>query len=119
MSLAYYYKLLGEKQHQLQRLQTCNSQLQECQQEFIYYERTITKPELSRDTWQGMLAAKFDTIRMEGILTRYRDMENQQFSAAFTVLSDKMQIIQNEISAIKQIITTLEAELAAERTKSK
>ncbi|WP_102693025.1 DUF5082 domain-containing protein [Rummeliibacillus pycnus] len=119
MSLAYYYALLREKEHQLQRLQICNSQLQAHQQEFIEYEKKITQPPLTSSTWQGMLANKFDQTRTEQMLTKYHELDGQQFSSVYTVFGDKMKSLQDEIIAIKEIIKRLEAELAAERKKSK
>jgi len=119
MSLAYYYALLREKEHQLQRLQTANSQLHAHQQEFIAYEKNITQPTLTSSTWQGMLANKFDQTRTEQMLTKYHDLDGQQFSSVYTVFGDKMKSLQDEIIAIKQIIRDLEAALAAERAKAK
>ncbi|MGG0658085.1 YwqH-like family protein [Rummeliibacillus pycnus] len=119
MSLGYYYALLREKEYQLERLQACNSQLHAHQQEFIEYEIKITQPTLSSNTWQGMLANKFDQTRTEQMLTKYRELDGQQFSSVYKVLGDKIKSLQEEIISIKEIIRRLEEELAAEREKSK
>ena len=119
MSLAYYYALLGEKQYQYQRLQTCSKQLHTYQKDFIEYEKKIIQPTLSSNTWQGSLANKFDQTRTEQMLTKYRELDGQQFSSVYTVLDDKMKSLLDEISAIKQTIKDLEEALAAEREKAK
>lgn len=119
MSLAYYYALLREKQEQLQRLQACINQLHLHQQEFIGYESNITQPTLSSKTWQGVLATKFDQTRHEQMLTKYRELDGQQFNSVYTVIAEKMSSLQSEISAIKEMIKSLEAARAAERAKAK
>lgn len=119
MSLAYYYALLREKQEQLRRLQACSNQLHIHQQDFIEYESNITQPALTSKTWQGVLATKFDQTRHEQMLTKYRELDGQQFNSVYTVIAEKMSSLQSEISAIKEIIRSLEAARAAERAKSK
>ncbi|WP_282138430.1 YwqH-like family protein [Rossellomorea aquimaris] len=113
MSLYFYYGLLREKREQLQRLQTCQSKLQGNKQEFSSYRESITNPELSAFTWQGTLANKFDEIRFEGMLHYFTDIENNQFSEVFSMLSSKMQTIRSEIQAIEQTIHRLESEAEA------
>lgn len=119
LSLAYYYALLREKQEQLRRLQACSNQLHIHQQDFIEYESNITQPALTSKTWQGVLATKFDQTRHEQMLTKYRELDGQQFNSVYTVIAEKMNSLQSEISAIKEIIRSLEAARAAERAKSK
>lgn len=119
MSLAYYYRLLGEKQYQLQRLENCSNQLHIQQQEFIAYEKMLIQPTLTTNTWRGRLADKFDQTRNEQMLTIYQELDVQQFNAVYRVIGDKMNSLKDEISEIKQIIRTLEAEEAAKREKSK
>ena len=119
LSLAYYYALLREKQEQLRRLQACSNQLHLHQQEFIEYESNITQPPLSSKTWRGVLATKFDQTRHEQMLTKYRELDGQQFNSVYTVIAEKMSSLQSEISAIKEMIRSLEAARAAERAKSK
>ncbi|KAA0566059.1 DUF5082 domain-containing protein [Bacillus sp. CH30_1T] len=113
MSLYFYYGLLWEKREQLQRLQECQSKLQGNKQEFSSYRESITKPELSAFTWQGTLASKFDEIRLEGMLHYFTEIENNQFSEVFSMLSSKMHTIRSEIQAIEQTIHRLESEAEA------
>lgn len=110
MSLYYYYGLLREKREHLQRLQECQSRLRANKHEFSSYRESITNPELSAFTWQGTLANKFDEIRLEGMLHYFTDIENNQFSEVFSLLSSKMQTISSEIQAIEQTIHRLESE---------
>lgn len=117
MSLGYYYSLLAKKQSDLQRLLDCKGELQGKQQEFNYYRHTVTKQDLSPFTWQGRLADEFEDIRFEQMLTSYTDIESNQFHDVFSAISRKLQQIQQEIDSIKQTIASLEAQLAAERSK--
>lgn len=109
MSLSYYYALLRLKQEQLVRLQNCNSELQGNKQEFSNFKPSITMPDLTAQTWFGMLASEFDDIRFDGMLNSYSEIEGNQFSNIFAALIAKIQQIQQEIIAIQQTIAALEA----------
>jgi hypothetical protein len=117
MSLGYYYSLLAKKQNELQRLLACKGELQGKQQEFTHYRHTVTRPDLSPFTWQGKLAGEFEDIRFEQMLASYTDIESNQFLEVFSAIDRKLQQIQQEIDSIKQTIASLEAQLAAERSK--
>ncbi|MGG3889377.1 YwqH-like family protein [Metabacillus fastidiosus] len=117
MSLAYYYSLLSKKQHQLERLQTCDSDLHNHQQEFLHYKKNVTDPELSQDNWQGHLADAFDDIRTGEMTSSYHHIQNTQFNNIFSLLNEKIRLIQDEIKSIKQTIAALEAQAAAELNK--
>ena len=110
MSLAYWYALLNKKQNDLNRLQTCNGQLTGKQSEFSSNQHLMTKPELTSATWKGTLAARFDDIRIDGILASYEEIQNTQFSRTFLILTDKMEQIRLEIESIRATIARLEAE---------
>lgn len=110
MSLAYYYGLLQKKQSDLQRLQICKGQLIIKKGEFLANTYLMTKPELTSSTWQGQLARQFETIRIDGILASYQEIQSSQFNQVFSVLSSKMYEIAQEIEAIKQTIALLEEE---------
>ncbi|MGV3267364.1 hypothetical protein [Cytobacillus pseudoceanisediminis] len=51
------------------------------------------------------------------MLTSYTDIESNQFHEVFSAIDRKLQQIQQEIDSIKQTIASLEAQLAAERSK--
>lgn len=119
MSLAYYYALLQKKQNDLQRLRTCNYSLLNKQAEFTNKKYLMTEPELTEDTWYGTLASDFDTIRIEGILASYTEIEDTQFNNVFSELNRKIQEIIAEIEAIKQTIARLEAEAARQAASSR
>ncbi|MCM3093779.1 MULTISPECIES: DUF5082 family protein [unclassified Cytobacillus] len=117
MSLGYYYSLLTKKQNDLQKLLACERELQGKHQEFNHYRQTVTKPDLSPFTWQGKLADEFEDIRFEQMLKSYIDIESDQFHEVFSAISRKQHQLQQEIDSIKQTIASLEAQLAAERSK--
>ncbi|PMC37404.1 DUF5082 domain-containing protein [Bacillus sp. UMB0899] len=114
MSLFYYYGLLKKKQEQLQRLQSCQSQLQGIKQEYLNYNQSVITPELTSASWQGSLADKFEVIRTEGILGSYQDLESTQLSNVFSTLSNKMSSLKSEIASLKQTIHSLELEMLEE-----
>ncbi|WMT18242.1 YwqH-like family protein [Parageobacillus toebii] len=117
MSLSYLYALLREKERQLMRLQTCQSQLLQCQSEFFQQEHLCTKPELTAKTWHGSRAEQFDSIRNSGILWQYRAIEHEQFDDTLQALQNKIVQLQNEISELRSSIANLEAKQAQMTTK--
>lgn len=117
MSLSYYYALLKQKQSELSRLQTCDHQLQNKQQDFFHYETDVLHPELSTSTWQGQLANQFNEIRTEKMLVQYNDMKIKQFDNTFTAIDQKIKQLEAEIRSIQNMILSYEAELAKKKTK--
>lgn len=119
MSLSWLYARLHEKQEQLTRLQTCESELIGCQSEFSTQKYLCTEPALSTHTFHGNLATEFDQIRDHGILDAYKDIQINQFNHAFQVIEEKISQLQLEISSIKQEIESekdrLEREAREER----
>ncbi|MFB6469002.1 hypothetical protein ACE38V_19805 [Cytobacillus sp. Hz8] len=78
-------------------------------------EPLCLEPKLSTYTWHGNLAKKFDLIREEEILPNYQNLENNQMNQAFSVLSNKIQDVQNEIAALE---VAIQNEMARMRVES-
>lgn len=107
---------LSNKQNDLERLRDCKRELKAYQQEFREYERFCVSPDLSAKTWQGKLAQAFDELRNDGILVSYQNLENTQLNHIITLLSQKIQDIESELSSLK---ASIKAETKRELERAK
>lgn len=114
-SIAQLMELLRDKKEQLRRLLACQADLNESQSTFFANEYLCMEPKLTSTSWQGSLANEFEWRRESGILTTFREIENEQFNAVFRVLNDTIRRVELEILLIERRIEALRE---AERRKS-
>ncbi|MGD7006913.1 YwqH-like family protein [Metabacillus sp. 84] len=110
MSIASLQATLREKEKDLKRLQKCESDLYDHQEEFLDNKGLVMKPELTETTWAGDRSEQFDGLRESGMTDAYQEIGIDQFDDVFKALGDKIEQVTQEIKDLKASIASLEAE---------
>ncbi|MGG3800180.1 YwqH-like family protein [Metabacillus fastidiosus] len=116
--LASLLSQLSEKQEQLSRLKTCESELQNLQGEFRENQKLLKEPQLTSVTWAGDLADTFESIRKEAD-TSYKDISDTQLNAVLKDIADKILSLIQEIQLLEIQIAAERARMESEESKGK
>ncbi|WP_085990844.1 YwqH-like family protein [Oceanobacillus senegalensis] len=112
--LASLLARLAEKREDLRRLNACEGQLGNLQGEFVQNRMLVEEPELTAQTWKGVLANEFLDIR-DKMAFEYDDISNSQISRTLELLRAKIGEVQREIEVLQARIAAERARLARER----
>lgn len=109
-SIFYLNQELKQKKVELKRLIKTLSELMDYKDEFRHNQKLCTKPELSKNTWHGQLAEKFQSFRLNDLLSSYQFLSNNQMNRILAELKEK-------IESIKQMIGDLESTIASQERR--
>ncbi|MFO6495828.1 MULTISPECIES: YwqH-like family protein [Bacillus] len=101
---------LSLKKEFLAELKACRKELQKDKTEFSDIKKTITEPELSSHTWQGILAESFERIRKD-MKASFHDIEGKQLSDVLEKIDERIKALQEDIHSLSQEVRSLEKKI--------
>lgn len=113
--------LLLETSEKLGRMRKAKTEFQRIRTDLIVERNKCLEPDFSTGTFHGSQANNFDTFREGTLLSRYKEMSEEQMLDVLTLmeeeverLNDKAVAINNGIAELRQNRTTLEGQLERE-----